>query len=124
MADSRTSGVGDVELAVQGGPAHAIERVSTATAAFVGRALKGPVNQPVLVNSFAEYQHHFGGLWQPSTLSYAVEQFFENGGLKAYIVRVANGARAPTLTLPAGKGRLQLVALNPGSREYLRASVD
>jgi hypothetical protein len=53
-----------------------------------------------------------------------VEQFFENGGREACIVRVANSARAPSLTLPAGKGSLQLVALNPGSREYLRASVD
>ena len=124
MADSRTSGVGGVELAVQGGPAHAIARVSTATAAFVGRALKGPVNQSVLINSFAEFQHHFGGLWQPSTLSYAVEQFFENGGLKAYIVRVVNGAGPPTLTLKSPVGPLTFVGLNPGSREYLRASVD
>jgi uncharacterized protein len=124
VADSRTSDVGGVELAVQGGAAHAIERVSTATAAFVGRALKGPVNQPVLINSFAEFQLHFGGLWQPSTLSYAVEQFFENGGLKAHIVRVVNGARPPTITLKSPVGPLTLIGLNPGSREYLRASVD
>jgi phage tail sheath protein FI len=124
MADSRTSGADGVELAVQSGAAHAIARVSTATAAFVGRALKGPVNQPVLINSFAEFQHHFGGLWQPSTLSYAVEQFFENGGSKAYIVRVVNGARPPTITLRSPVGPLTLIGLNPGSREYLRASVD
>ncbi len=121
MADSRTSGV---ELAEQSRPEHAIARVSTATAAFVGRTLKGPVNQPILIASFTEFQHHFGGLWQPSTLSYAVEQFFENGGLKAYVVRVANGARPPTITLPSGSGPMTLMGLNPGSREYLRASVD
>ena len=39
-------------------------------------------------------------------------------------MRVANGARPPTITLPAGRDALRLVALNPGSREYLRASVD
>ena len=39
-------------------------------------------------------------------------------------MRVVNGARPPTMTLPAGGGALRLVALNPGSREYLRASVD
>ncbi len=121
MADSRTSGV---ELAEQSRGEHAIARVATAIAAFVGRTLKGPVNQPVLITSFTEFQHHFGGLWQPSTVSYAVEQFFENGGLKAYIVRVANGARPPTLTLPSAEGPLRLVGLNPGSREYIRASVD
>jgi hypothetical protein len=98
--------------------------VPTGVTAFVGRTLKGPVSQPLTVTSFAEYQQHFGGLWQPSTLSYAVEQFFENGGREARIVRVANGTRPPTITLPAGAGALRLVAQNPGSREYLRASVD
>ncbi|MBV9696322.1 MAG: phage tail sheath family protein, partial [Gammaproteobacteria bacterium] len=96
----------------------------TGIVAFIGRTLKGPVNRPLAVKSFVEFQQLFGGLWQPATLSYAVEQFFENGGREARIVRVVNGARPPTLTLPAGHGALRLAALNPGSREYLRASVD
>ena len=121
MADSPASGV---ELAQQSRDSHAIERVPTAVTAFVGRTLRGPVGQTIAVRSFTEFQQHFGGLWQPSTLSYAVEQFFENGGREARIVRVANGARPPTLTLPAGSGALRLLALNPGSREFLRASVD
>jgi uncharacterized protein len=121
VADSPASGV---ELAQQSRDSHAIERVPTAVTAFVGRTLRGPVGQPLAVRSFAEFQQHFGGLWQPSTVSYAVEQFFENGGHEARIVRVANGARPPTLTLPAGADVLRLVALNPGSREFLRASVD
>ncbi len=76
MADSPASGI---ELAQQSRTEHAIERVPTAIAAFVGRTLKGPVNQAQRITSFSEFQQHFGGLWQPSTLSYAVEQFFENG---------------------------------------------
>ena len=47
----------------------------------------------------------FGGLWQPSPLGYAVEQFFDNGGREALIVRVVNGARSATLTLKAGARR-------------------
>ena len=121
MADSPASGV---ELAQQSRAEHAIESVPTGIAAFVGRTLKGPVNQALRITSFSEFQQHFGGLWQPATLSYAVEHFFENGGREALIVRVANGARPPTVSLPAGHGELRLVALNPGSREYLRASVD
>ena len=121
MADSLSAGA---ELEQQTRESHAIERVPTGIAAFIGRALKGPVNQALTVRNFAEFQQQFGGLWQPSTLAYAVEQFFENGGREARIVRVVNGARPPTLTLPAGRGALKLVALNPGSREYLRASVD
>ncbi len=122
VADSRVTGV---ELTEQSRVIeHAIERVPTGIAAFVGRTLKGPVNQPVAVTSFAEFQQTFGGLWQPSTLSYALEQFFENGGRQALVVRVVNSARPPTLTLPASGSALRLIALNPGSREYLRASVD
>lgn len=101
-----------------------IARLPSAVTAFVGRTLKGPVQRPVTVGSFAEFQQVFGGLWQPSTLSYAVEQFFDHGGGRAIIVRVANGARAPTISLPAGSGTLRLAGVNPGSREYLRASVD
>jgi hypothetical protein len=66
----------------------------------------------------------FGGLWQPSTLSYAVEQFFDSGGAAAVVVRIANDARSCTLDLPAGHHRLRLQALQPGTREYLRAAVD
>jgi hypothetical protein len=57
-------------------------------------------------------------------LGYAVEQFFDNGGREALIVRVANGARSATLTLKAGEQALHLQALRPGTREFLRASVD
>ena len=106
------------------GSIRVIARAATSIAAFIGRALKGPVNEPVPVRSFADYTRVFGGLWQPSTLSYAVEQFFENGGRCAIIVRVTNGARPPTLTLPTPKGRLILRGVGAGSREYLRASVD
>jgi Bacteriophage tail sheath protein len=102
----------------------AIERVPAGVTAFVGRTLKGPVAMPVRIQGFAGYQQIFGGLWQPSLLSYAVEQFFDNGGGQAVIVRAINGARPPTLDLPAGAGTLRLIAINPGSREYLRAAVD
>lgn len=101
-----------------------IERSPTGVAAFVGRTLKGPLNRPVRIASFAEFQQHFGGLWQPSTLAYAVEQYFENGGRRAIVTRVANAARPPTLALRAGPGELTLVGVDPGSREYLRAAVD
>jgi hypothetical protein len=106
------------------GSLRVIARAATNIAAFVGRALKGPVNQPVMVRTFADYTRVFGGLWQPSTLSYAVEQFFENGGRAAVIVRVVNGARPPTLTLPTASGRMILRGVGAGSREFLRASVD
>jgi uncharacterized protein len=101
-----------------------IARASAHLTAFVGRTLRGPVNRPVIVRSFADYQQEFGGLWQPSPLSYAVEHFFEQGGRQAVIVRVANGAAPVTLSLRRGREILQLEARAPGTREFLRASVD
>lgn len=92
--------------------------------AFVGRALRGPVNVPVSLHDFADYQRVFGGLWQPSALSYAVEQYFEHGGRHAVVVRVVNGGAPATISLPCGSETLRLQALAPGSREFLRASVD
>lgn len=120
-ADSRTSGLEDV---TRERSLPAIRRVPTGVAAFVGRTLKGPVNRPIAVCSFSDFQHIFGGLWQPAPLSYAIDHFFENGGRRAYVVRVTNGARPPTITLPAGSSNLRLIGVNPGSREFLRASVD
>lgn len=99
--------------------------VSTETVtAFVGRALRGPVNAPISLHSFADYQRVFGGLWQPSTLSYAVEQYFEHGGRHAVVVRIVNGGSPATISLPCGGETLTLEALAVGSREFLRASVD
>ncbi len=121
MAELALSGIFIDE---QNGPEHAIGRATAGVTAFVGRALKGPLDTPVVLNSFADYQRIFGGLWQPSTLSYAVEQFFECGGQEAIVVRVANGAVPPTITLKAGGEALTLTGLAPGSREWLRASID
>ncbi len=101
-----------------------IARTHAQRTAFVGRTLRGPLDTPVLVRSFADFQQIFGGLWQSSPLSYAVEHFFEQGGRQAIIVRVANCARPVTISLPCETGALTLEALAPGTREFLRAAVD
>lgn len=103
---------------------HPIARLPSAVTAFVGRTLRGPVNRPVRLTSFAEFQKVFGGLWQPSTLSYAVEQYFEQGGHTAVVVRVINGGAPATIALPCASEQLVLEAIAPGTREFLRASVD
>jgi phage tail sheath protein FI len=113
-----------IQVEEERGPDQTITRLSTARTAFVGRTLRGPVNRPIFVTSFNEFQHVFGGLWQPSPLGYAVEQYFDNGGREALIVRVVNGARAATLGLKSGAAMLLLRAVRPGTREFLRACVD
>ncbi len=37
-----------------------IEGVSTSTAAFIGKAFRGPVNTPSLIGSWNEYVSQFG----------------------------------------------------------------
>lgn len=121
MRDIACGGITVTEAA---GADQPIVRLPTATTGFVGRALRGPLNQPVRVRSFGEFQQVFGGLWQPGLLGYAVEQFFDNGGREAVVVRVVNGGAPATIGLPCGDQVLTLEALSPGSREILRASVD
>ena len=76
-----------------------ITGVATSITAFVGRALKGPVNRQTRVQNFAEYERIFGGLWQPSTMSQAVAHFFLHGGTDALIVRVFNGDTAASTAI-------------------------
>ncbi|VWX50917.1 phage tail sheath C-terminal domain-containing protein [Novosphingobium sp. 9U] len=74
--------------------AHAITGVATSIAAFIGRTLRGPLDEPVFVNSQAEFDRTFGGLWLGSPLSFAIRDFFLNGGSQALVVRVfAAGAQ-------------------------------
>ncbi len=104
-----------------------ITGVATAITAFIGRARRGPVNEPVRVQSFADYVRGFGDLWLESTMGHAVQQFFRNGGGDALIVRVFHsddGTGVATVTLVGGDG-LTLDAANPGAwGTQLRATVD
>jgi len=66
-----------------------ITGVSTSVTAFIGNAKRGPIDKAVRILGFADYERRFGGLTGDSELSYAVRQFFSNGGSEAWIVRVA-----------------------------------
>jgi hypothetical protein len=58
----------------------------------VGAAARGPVDQPVRVFSFAEYQRTFGGILDEARpMGHAVSLYFANGGAEALIVRAAHG---------------------------------
>ena len=96
-----------------------MQGVSTSTAGFIGLAERGPVvGQPQLVTSFADYKRMYGGYLGEASygnarfLPYAVEQFFANGGSRAYIMRaVPADAKAASLTT----GVLKITAANPGA---------
>jgi phage tail sheath protein FI len=103
---------------------HTITAVPTAVAAFVGRARRGPVNTPVRIGSYGDFERAFGLMWTNSELGFAVQQYFLNGGADAYVVRVVDGALAAsfaatpasiTVVVPPGPGGILFAARSPGS---------
>src|SRR5215471_16216083 len=82
---------------------HTITGVATSITAFLGKALRGPTDDPVTITSFADFERIFGGLNRDFTLGYAVRDFFVNGGSQAIIVRlykpVANKASKATFAI-------------------------
>ncbi len=87
-----------------------ITGVATSITAFIGKALRGPTDVPITITSFADYERTFGGLNRDMTLSYALRDFFMNGGGQAIVVRLyksvsGSAAKAtyevPNLTLQA-----------------------
>ncbi|HZC53882.1 MAG TPA: phage tail sheath subtilisin-like domain-containing protein, partial [Mycobacterium sp.] len=104
-----------------------ITGVATSITAFVGRALRGPVDTPVTLTSFGDFERTFGGLWTDSHLGYSVRDFFRLGGSTAVVVRVHATAANDVATVNVGTGnrQLKLLAASPGSwGAKLTATVD
>ena len=98
--------------------------VATSITAFIGRALRGPTDEPVVINSFGDFEREFGGLWVDSSLGYAVRDFYLNGGSQAIIVRLHNSATAARITT-SNANPLTLDAASRGKwGENLRIEVD
>jgi len=86
--------------------APAISALRTDIAGFVGIATRGPVHRALPVQSFRQFQAFFGDFTGAGFLAYAVRGFFENGGQRCWIVRVASD-----LTAAAGRN-LQSTSAN------------
>ena len=106
-------------------------------ACFTGFAARGPVHEPVAVESPEQYQRVFGSdlplVWDAESggggemlhahLGPAVRAFFVNGGRRAWVIRVADEPRSNRFPVPglcrvAANGRLlpaYLTAATPGS---------
>ncbi|MFU8895232.1 MAG: hypothetical protein ACNA8J_02475 [Gammaproteobacteria bacterium] len=121
MADSLVPGMLVEETP---GRETALEIFPAGVSAFVGAAPRGPVNEAVLIESLEDLDRLFGVSGAEHPLQLCVQDFFAAGGMRAAVVRVANGARPCTIRLPGREGPLVLEAVSPGRREYLRASVD
>jgi uncharacterized protein len=106
-----------------------ITGVATSITAFIGRATRGPVNESIIINNFGDFGRIFGGLWEDSTLGFAVRDFYLNGGSQAIVVRLHKNATAAKLDLPtagtAPNDFLHLVAADVGAwGNKLNALVD
>lgn len=103
-----------------------ITGVATSITAFIGRASRGPTNDPVTINNFGDFERQFGGLGINYPMSYAVRDFFLNGGSQSLIVRLYRSDTAND----DGKARfavdnLRFVAASEGDwGKNLRATID
>ena len=103
-----------------------ITGVATSIAACVGNFTRGPTDEVVRLFSVTDFQREFGGLRADSLASYAISQFFLNGGSQAWVARVSDG---DTATVGMGDAADVLVATaharNPGLwGNNLRVEVD
>lgn len=101
--------------------APAVAAVRTDVAGFVGIAPRGPVATPVPVQSWRQFEAHFGGFTGAGFLAYAVRGFFENGGRRCWVVRTASrdvvgGAEHAAFVAPAlsGGDAWRVAASSPG----------
>jgi phage tail sheath protein FI len=114
----------DVFITETGAGNRVIQGVETATTAFVGPSLSGPVGTtPELLTSFSAFQSVYGdasditfskrpGQSSKNYLALAVRSFFDNGGQNLYISRVTSPDRQNTAP-PTGNDYVRaLAALN------------
>ncbi|MGE0825105.1 MAG: phage tail sheath family protein [Candidatus Binatia bacterium] len=91
-----------------------IEGVSTSTAGFLGETLRGPL-EPRLVTGFEEFKRLYGGYLpvDQSTLPFAVDGFFKNGGQRCFIGRII--AQDAVSTSGDHDGKISITAIGPGT---------
>jgi uncharacterized protein len=82
-------------------------------AGFAGIAMRGPVLQPVKIESWQQFVSTFGDFIPQAYLAYAVYGFFANGGRTCWISRVADRLSARTATKEFGD--VVIAAQSPGT---------
>jgi len=77
-----------------------IQAVGTSTGAFVGIAQSGPVNSARLISNYTQFANTFGGFLPNGFLAYAVQNFFNEGGTRCYVVRAFKNTQQPSAAVP------------------------
>lgn len=91
-----------------------ITGVATSITAFIGRAERGPTDDSVIINNFGDFERRFGGLGVDYPMSYAVRDFYLNGGSQAIIVRLFKAPATGDGVAKLEVGKLKLQAASPG----------
>jgi hypothetical protein len=78
-----------------------IPEIRTDIVGLVGITQRGPVHRATAVESWQQFQSTFGNFLSNGYLAYSAKAFFENGGAKMYVVRVA-APKCSTSTNPPG----------------------
>ena len=97
-------------------PGAPIQGVGTSTAAFLGPAADGPLNDPIKITSWDAFKREFGENPLDNTyLYYAVRGFFENGGRVCYVTNVSNASHDERVLLDTiGEETIRLSARTAG----------
>lgn len=104
---------------------HGVTGVATSVAAFVGSFGRGVVDRAIQLLSVADLERECGGLDRLSETSYAVAQFFANGGGEAWVVRVADlaeNAAAPATGLLYDDDGEKMLGVSAGRQVRGRSS--
>ena len=93
-----------------------IAGVSTSTAVFLGRTKQGPIDKPVLCLSHADFERVFSTQYAGSDLPRQVRLFFQNGGTRCWVMRLASGHQTASVTLQneGAQAALELTAKDAG----------
>ena len=84
-------------IEVDGTASAPLQGAAVSVGAFNVLTRRGVPNRPARVTSFTDFTDRFGGFDSGSFGAYLVKGFFDNGGQRAYVNRVAGtGANAPT----------------------------
>lgn len=79
------------------GDTHVITGAPTSITGFIGYLRQGPLDTPVHLLNFGDFQRRFGGLDSASDTSFQVWQFFLNGGAECWVSRcVASNGGPPS----------------------------
>jgi uncharacterized protein len=94
-----------------------ITGVATSITAFLGRADRGPINESFVINSYGDFERNFGGLGKDYPMSYAVKDFYLNGGGQAIIVRIFNPDRKAQIQGASDQGQKAAAAVAKAASE-------